>query len=99
MKSNKNIQRKKKEYYREEDYKPSKRSDKSLKAKVYIDKSPIHGLGVFAKKTIRKNEYIGTYEGVVVLSDGTYVLWVQQEHGGWKLIDGKKRITLSKSFF
>ncbi|MCS7204595.1 MAG: SET domain-containing protein-lysine N-methyltransferase [Leptospiraceae bacterium] len=83
---------KKKEYYREEEFRPSKRSEASLKKKVYVDKSPIHGLGVFAKRKIRKNEYIGTYEGVIVLENDTYVLWVQQEHGGWKLIDGKNEL-------
>ncbi len=81
-----------KEYYREEEFVPSKRSEKSLKKKVHIQKSPIHGLGVFAKIKIKKNEYIGTYEGIVVLEDNTYVLWVQQEHGGWKLIDGKNEL-------
>ncbi len=78
----------KKEYYRKEDFKESLRSKKSIEKKVYVKKSPIQGLGVFAKRKIKKNEYIGDYEGIVVLEDGTYVLWVQQDHGGWKLIDG-----------
>lgn len=83
---------KKKEFFIEEEFVPSKRSDKSLKNKVYIKKSSIHGLGVFAKRKIKKNEYIGSYEGITVLEDDTYVLWVQQEHGGWKLIDGKNEL-------
>lgn len=70
----------------------TKRSEKAIKEKVYIAKSKIHGLGVFAKKKIKKNEYIGSYEGDIVLEDDTYVLWVQQEHGGWILVNGKNEL-------
>ncbi|MFN3603881.1 MAG: SET domain-containing protein [Leptonema sp. (in: bacteria)] len=70
----------------------TKRSQKAINTKVYVAKSKIHGLGVFAKTKIRKSEYIGSYEGDIVLEDGTYVLWVQQEYGGWILVDGKNEL-------
>ncbi len=70
----------------------TKRSQNSIQKKVYVSTSKIHGLGVFSKKKIRKNEYIGSYEGEIVLEDNTYVLWVQQDHGGWILIDGKNEL-------
>ncbi len=67
----------------------SKRSNKAIEDKIVVKKSPIHGKGCFAKKKIRKGAYLGSYEGPTVLEDGTYVLWVQKENGGWHLIDGK----------
>lgn len=38
--------------------------------------SRIHGTGVFAVRTIRADQYIGTYHGPVAKRNGTYVLWV-----------------------
>mgnify|MGYP001143036824 CR=1 FL=1 len=65
------------------------KSNKSIEEKILVKKSSIHGKGCFAKKKIRKGAYIGSYEGITVLDDNIYVLWVQQDHGGWHLIDGK----------
>lgn len=73
-------------------YALTKRSQSTIQKKVYVSKSKIHGLGVFSKKKIKKNEYIGSYEGEIVLKDDTYVLWVQQDYGGWILIDGKNEL-------
>ena len=42
--------------------------------------STIHGTGLFAKRVIKKGDYIGTYHGPVAKRNGTYVLWVY-EHG------------------
>lgn len=70
----------------------SRQSEKSIEDKVYIAESPIHGMGCFAKKRIRRNAYIGSYEGMPVLEDGTHVLWVEQDHGGWHLVDGKNAL-------
>lgn len=67
----------------------TERSNKSIEEKIFVKKSSIHGKGCFAKKKIRKGAYIGSYEGITVLDDNIYVLWVQQDHGGWHLIDGK----------
>ena len=46
---------------------------------VYADESAIHGTGLFARRAIRENEYIGTYWGPQARRNGTYVLWVYDE--------------------
>jgi len=60
---------------------PFKRRVKNsdLREMVYSALSPIHGTGLFAKRIIKKDEYIGTYHGPDVKRDGTYVLWVYDE--------------------
>lgn len=47
-----------------------------LASMVYVDASPIHGRGVFARVPIPKGAYIGTYRGREARRDGTYVLWL-----------------------
>jgi SET domain-containing protein len=46
---------------------------------VYKAPSQIHGNGLFAKVSITKGDYIGTYEGPEAKRDGTYVLWVFED--------------------
>ena len=58
---------------------------------AYVDNSPIHGKGVFAKKKIRKGTFLGTYEGQPTRKDDTYVLWVDEE-GTWVGIDGENEL-------
>ena len=41
---------------------------------VYSKKSAIHGTGLFAKKAIKKGEYIGTYWGPEAKRNGMYVV-------------------------
>lgn len=50
--------------------------NKHLKEWVYSAKSPLHGTGLFANKTINKGDYIGTYHGPIAKRNGMYVLWV-----------------------
>lgn len=50
-----------------------------LKQIVYSAESEIHGTGLFAKKTIKKGQFIGTYEGPEAKRNGTYVLWVYED--------------------
>ena len=45
---------------------------------VYSAPSTIHGTGLFAKRNIKKGEYIGTYHGPDAKRNGTYVLWVYE---------------------
>jgi len=47
-------------------------------APLTVKKSPIHGKGVFATRTVKKGTRIGTFEGKRTKRDGTYVLWVQE---------------------
>ncbi len=55
----------------------------------YVDDSPIHGKGLFARRRFRKGQYLGTYEGPETEENDTYVLWVEVEEGRWVGRDGK----------
>ncbi len=59
----------------------TKVSKERLRDIVYSGASTIHGTGLFARRQIKKGEYIGTYEGPVARRNGTYVLWVYEEEG------------------
>lgn len=50
--------------------------------------SPVHGTGVFATEAIGAGELIGRYEGEPTEQDGTHVLWVESDDGGWEGIEG-----------
>jgi SET domain-containing protein len=50
-----------------------------LKQIVYSAESEIHGTGLFAKKSIRKGDYIGTFEGPEAKRNGSHVLWVYDD--------------------
>jgi SET domain-containing protein len=39
--------------------------------------SSIHGKGVFANRSFRRNELMGTYEGARTRRNGKYVLWIE----------------------
>jgi len=47
----------------------------SLRDTVYKKRSVIEGYGLFAKREIKKGEYIGEYEGPDATRNGKYVLW------------------------
>jgi SET domain-containing protein len=56
---------------------------------VYVDKSAIHGDGIFAHQNIPAGTWIGSYEGRPTMLDGIYVLWVENAPGeGWIGYDG-----------
>lgn len=48
---------------------------------VYVDDSPIHGKGLFAKCFIPANSLIGTVQGEITLTDGEHVLWINDYLG------------------
>ena len=62
----------------------------------YVAKSGIHGLGLFARKDIAMNTWIGHYDGVETLENDTYVLWVEADEGqgvdGWIGYDGQNEL-------
>ena len=67
-----------------------------LEALFYVDDSGIHGKGLYARVSIKKGEYMGTYdgpegieEGGNVLENGSHVLWVEEEDGTWIGRDGQ----------
>ncbi len=52
-----------------------------MKKLVYVDKSTIHGKGLFAKCDIPKGTVLGVVEGVPAKKDGPYVLWLNEAEG------------------
>ncbi len=48
---------------------------------VAVDKSPIHGKGMFARKRIKANVTLGPLQGKSTRKDGTYVLWLSDTEG------------------
>ncbi len=56
---------------------------------TYVKKSPIHGLGVFARRSIDRGVYLGRYHGNTTRRNGRYVLWVLQENGDHIGINGR----------
>lgn len=50
--------------------------------------SPIHGTGVFAVEALAAGERIGSYDGDPTTDDGTHVLWVEDDDGEWRGIEG-----------
>lgn len=50
---------------------------------VYRGPSPIHGQGCFARIAFAVGDHIGRFDGPLAHRDGRYVLWVDDERGGW----------------
>jgi SET domain-containing protein len=48
---------------------------------VYVDDSPIHGKGLFAKTFISSGTVIGVVQGCPTTTDGDHVLWIDESHG------------------
>jgi hypothetical protein len=60
---------------------------------VLVDRSPIHGSGLFSSMDLEKGQLIGVYEGPVVAEDGMYVLWVEDSPGGeWTGYEGSNEL-------
>jgi len=64
-------------------------SDEELHKRFYKKNSGIHGDGLFARKKIRKGDYMGEYDGPVVSDNGSHVLWVEKYEDVWVGRDGK----------
>lgn len=61
--------------------------------RVFVDRSAIHGLGLFAGKPLAAGQLIGVYEGPVVEENGSHVLWIEDEPGGgWTGYDGRNEM-------
>lgn len=61
--------------------------------RVYVAASPIHGLGLFAARTLARGQLIGVYDGPQVERDGPHVLWIESEAGGdWTGYDGRNEM-------
>ncbi|MBD3671421.1 MAG: SET domain-containing protein-lysine N-methyltransferase [Gammaproteobacteria bacterium] len=66
--------------------------NEELKKLFYVEKSTIHGKGLFARIEIKEGTYLGTYHGPVVDENGMHVLWVEHEEGVWQGRDGKNML-------
>ena len=61
--------------------------------RVYVDRSPIHGKGLYAARKLGGGQLIGIYDGPQVEEDGIYVLWIEDEPGGgWTGYDGRNEM-------
>ncbi|MCC5863862.1 MAG: SET domain-containing protein [Wenzhouxiangella sp.] len=61
--------------------------------RAYVAESPIHGRGLFARRPIACDEYIGSYEGPATQRDGMHVLWIwSEETERWEGIDGRNEM-------
>ncbi len=47
---------------------------------IYVDNSPIHGKGLFARRHIRAGDTIGIIEGIPTSTNGDHVLWLDNEN-------------------
>ncbi|MDH3353704.1 MAG: SET domain-containing protein-lysine N-methyltransferase [Chromatiales bacterium] len=63
--------------------------DISLSKLFKTKESTIHGMGLFAKKEIKKGEYMGSYHGPMAKRNGMHVLWVEDDNGEWIGCNGK----------
>lgn len=70
-----------------------KKTDYDDNPLAYVADSPIHGRGLFARQRIKRDEYIGIYEGPDSDEDGMHVLWLWNEDTeSWEGINGKNEM-------
>lgn len=61
--------------------------------RAYVGPSDIHGRGLFARRTIAADEYIGTYEGPRTQRNDIHVLWIwNDDTQRWEGIDGSNEM-------
>lgn len=60
-----------------------------LEKLFYVDDSPIHGRGLFARKKLKEGIYLGTYDGPKTKKNSMHVLWVEEKEDKWIGRDGK----------
>lgn len=64
-------------------------SETLLEELFYVQESPIHGKGLFARTHIKEGTYLGEYMGPESEDNGMHVLWVEVEEDNWVGRDGK----------
>ena len=69
-----------------------KARDRALYDRVEVRVSGIHGKGVFARRRIREDQWIGRFEDDATDQDGTYVLWLIDEDGSRAGIRGRNAL-------
>jgi len=57
--------------------------------RVEVATSAIHGRGLFARKAIANESFIGTYAGKRTQKNGMHVLWIwNEENDRWEGVEG-----------
>ena len=64
---------------------------------VEVGQSPVHGKGLFAKQSIKKDTIIGTLEGKPTKRDGEHVLWMNDGKDKFKVENDLKYINHGKN--
>lgn len=64
----------------------------SIRDRLVVRSSPIHGRGVFARRRFRPDGYIATFEGSHTDRDGMHVLWIVDEDGSEVGIEGRNAL-------
>lgn len=59
-----------------------KTADRQTRQLVYVDASPIHGWGLYARVALARDACIGTYLGPAAKANGSHVLWIEAD-GEW----------------
>ncbi len=59
-----------------------KAADRRTGTLVYVAPSSIHGKGLFARCTLERGQFVGTYLGPPAQRNGSHVLWVEED-GDW----------------
>jgi SET domain-containing protein len=65
---------------------------RGLQGRVEVRRSEVHGSGLFARRRLRKGQFIGRFEGEPTTIDGTHVLWVVDEDGVERGIHGRNEL-------
>jgi SET domain-containing protein len=68
------------------------KSNNQLRRRLYVDRSTIHGRGLFARERLKRGEFLGTYDGPSVKRNGMHVLWVEDRPGKWIGRDGRNML-------
>jgi len=55
--------------------------DSMSDSNVFVDDSPIHGKGLFARRFIPAGDEIGTITGPYTTTDGDHVVWLDEDTG------------------
>ena len=64
-------------------------SDEQLHQLYYKKQSGIHGDGLFSREKFKEGDYMGEYDGPMVIENDSHVLWVEKYDAVWVGRDGQ----------
>ncbi|MBX2837448.1 MAG: SET domain-containing protein-lysine N-methyltransferase [Gammaproteobacteria bacterium] len=74
----------------------SSKNNAGVHCEIYVGSSEIHGKGVFAGESIKKNTSVGFLEGVPTKRNGMHVLWIDDSEG-WRVTNKFRFLNHSSS--